>query len=82
MSAISKKNSAYYVADLMHNLAFQFTNFVDRPKLLHVRVKIFVLNKKRDIEWRYTTYVNPTPMSLLMNLASSSDGKDIGVVLT
>ena len=29
-----------------------------------------------------TTYVNPTPMSLLVNLVSSSDGNDIGVGLT
>ena len=28
------------------------------------------------------TYVNPTPMSLLVNLVSSSDGNDIGVGLT
>ena len=27
-------------------------------------------------------YVNPTPMSLLVNLVSSSDGNDIGVGLT
>ena len=29
-----------------------------------------------------TTYVNPIPMSLLVNLVSSSDGNDIGVGLT
>ena len=28
------------------------------------------------------TYVNPIPMSLLVNLVSSSDGNDIGVGLT
>ena len=38
--------------------------------------------KKGTWEWRYTTYVNPTPMSLLVNLVSSSDGNDIGVGLT
>ena len=27
------KISAYYVADLIHSLPFQFTNFVDKPKL-------------------------------------------------
>ena len=32
VSVISKKNSAYYVADLIHSSAFQFTNFVDKPK--------------------------------------------------
>ena len=47
-----------------------------------MRVKKFVPNKKGDIGMEDTTYVNPTPMSLLMNLVSSSDGNDIGVGLT
>ena len=48
-----------------------------------MRVKKFVPIKKGDIqEWRYITYVNPTPMSLLVNLVSSNDGNDIGVGLT
>ena len=43
-----------------------------------VRVKKFVPNKKGDIGME----VYPTPMSLLVNLGSSSDGNDIGVGLT
>ena len=47
-----------------------------------VRVKKFVSNKKVDIGMEVYYHVNPTPMSLLVNLVSSSDGNDIGVGLT
>ena len=48
-----------------------------------VRVKKFVPIIIVDIRMEvYYTYVNPTPMSLLVNLVSSSDGNDIGVGLT
>ena len=32
------KNSAYYVVDLIHSLAFQFTNYVDKPKAKYFSV--------------------------------------------
>ena len=51
-------------------------------KFQQVRAKKFFQIKKGTYEWRCTTYVNPTPMSLLVNLVSSSDGNDIGVGLT
>ena len=48
-----------------------------------MRANKFVPNKKGDIGMEvYYLHVNPTPMSLLVNLVSSSDGNDIGVGLT
>ena len=47
-----------------------------------VRVKKFVPNKKRDIGMEVYYLCQPTPMSLIVNLVSSSDGNDIGVGLT
>ena len=48
-----------------------------------MRVKKFDPNKKRGhTNGGTTTYVNPTPLLLLVNLVSSSDGNDIGVGLT
>ena len=44
--------------------------------------KKIVPNKKGDKEWRYTTYVNPTPMSLPSLLLTKFTSNDIGVGLT
>ena len=53
------------------------------PFLIYkVRVKKFVPNKIGDIGMEVYYLNNPTPISLLVNLVSSSDGHDIGVGVT
>ena len=69
--------------NLLYRYPLGFKNFYGLLYKVQVRVKKIAPNKKGDIGIEvYTTYVNPTPMSLLVNLVSSSDGNDIGVGLT